>query len=131
MKLLKLLECIPCNTLCHIFTENNYGQCQPIGSGKQDILLNTEFCDTVWHLCDKVTTVKTNSDASITIFVRNKHSDKPLQKEYSEEQIKRWDNLDPSTRPWLHKIETNEYAERYAKGERIIFDNFDCNDLHY
>lgn len=28
---------------------------------------------------------------------------------YSPEYVKRWKNNDPSTRPWLHSIETEEY----------------------
>ena len=109
-----------------IYLTNIYDQNIPITRGTRSKMIamdaeeNEE--DFFRHLMCEVEYFHITDKRVMGVFIRDEHFEENVSYNYSDEYIKRWDAHDPTTRPWLHGIETEEYTDKYlwkfiGKGE--------------
>ena len=102
-----------------IYLTNAYDQNIPIARGTRSEMISMDvdgneegffdhlMCDVEYfHITDK---------GVMVVFIRDEHFEEQASYNYSDEYVKRWNNLDPKTRPWLHGIETEEYTDKYLR----------------
>ena len=100
-----------------IYLTNAYDQNIPIARGTRsemiamDVDENEEnFFD---HLMCDVEYFNVTNKGVIVIFIRDEHFEERASYNYTDEYVKRWDNFNPKTRPWLHGSETEVYTDKY------------------
>lgn len=97
-----------------VYVTNAYDQNVLIGRGTRAEMLVQESegeLDRVFgHLMDKVEYFSIKNSRLI-IFLRDEHYNEQLEVQYSEEYVKHWNTLDPSTRPFLYGIETEQFRD--------------------
>ncbi len=100
-----------------IYTQNNYSQNIPVARGTRADMLAIDVEDGeenfFSHLMNKVEYYSVNEKGVMVVFLRDEDFEERAERHYSEDYVKKWDNLKPETRPWLHTIETEEYMDKY------------------
>jgi hypothetical protein len=100
-----------------IYLTNAYDQNIPIARGTRTEMIamdaeeNEE--DFFRHLMCEVEYFHITDKRIMVVFIRDEHFEDRASYNYSDEYVKRWDNFNPKTRPWLHGIETEEYTDKY------------------
>ena len=98
------------NQIFHVYVTNIYDQNIVIGHGTRQTLLNEEETEEgIDHLLDKVDTLRVAKDGSIVLRLIDENFYKPAEELYLEDFVSSWDNLDPSTRPWKHSCELEDF----------------------
>lgn len=106
MKLYNFLINANCNQVFHIYVTNAYDQNIPVAHGTRKEIFNEDiYAEGIDHLMDKVDSWYVCKSCDIVILLRDKNSKKRCEKLYNKEYVKKWDNLRPETRPWLHSCE--------------------------
>ena len=100
-----------------VYVTNTYGQNIPISRGTMNEMLAyivNESDDTLfYHLMDKVEYYHITDKGVMVVFIRDEHFEEMAQKQYFEEDVKKWNSLDPKTRPYLYGNETEEYTDEW------------------
>ena len=116
MTLYKLLKAAQYMQVFSIYLTNVYDQNIPIARGtfdemmKQDtakeyILFDYFMCAVdYFHITDKKVMV---------VFIKDEYFETKAEHQYSEQYVEKWDITDAKTRPYLFRIETEEYTEDY------------------
>lgn len=116
MTLYKLLKAAQYMQVFSIYVTNVYDQNIPIARGtfdemmKQDtakeyILFDYLMCAVdYFHITDKKVMV---------VFIKDECFETKAEHQYSEQYVEKWDITDAKTRPYLFRIETEEYTEDY------------------
>jgi hypothetical protein len=65
------------------------------------------------HLMCDVEYFNVTNKGVMVVFIQDEHFEEQASNRYSDEYVKKWDNLNPKTRPWLHAIETEQYTDKY------------------
>lgn len=92
-----------------IYMTNEYDQNILLAKGtKQEMLEDEEMnFDLLDHINDVVEYWTIREDGAM--FVRIRMEDK-AEDLYFEDDVKKWDILDPRTRPWLHSAELDDFT---------------------
>ena len=100
-----------------IYLTNIYDQNIPIARGTRSEMISMDadeneenFFD---HLMCDVEYFSVTNKGVIVVYIRDEHFEEQASNRYFDEYVKRWDNLNPKTRPWLHAIETEQYTDKY------------------
>lgn len=100
-----------------IYLTNIYDQNIPIARGTRSEMISMDadeneenFFD---HLMCDVEYFSVTNKGVIVVYIRDEHFEEQASNRYSDEYVKRWDNLNPKTRPWLHASETEQYTDKY------------------
>ena len=100
-----------------IYLTNAYDQNIPIARGTRSkmLWLDTEENEEDFfnHLMCQVEYFHITEKRVMVVFIRDEHFEEQASYNYSDEYVKRWDESNPKTRPWLHGIETEEYTDKY------------------
>ena len=100
-----------------IYLTNAYDQNIPIARGTRSEMISMDADeneeDFFKHLMCDVEYFHITDKGVMVVFIRDEHFEEPASFNYSDEYVKRWDNFNPKTRPWLHGIETEEYTNKY------------------
>ena len=100
-----------------VYVTNTYGQNIPISRGTLNEMLayivNESDGTLFYHLMDKVEYYHITDKGVMVVFIRDEHFEEMAQKQYFEEDVKKWNSLDPQTRPYLYGIETEEYTDEW------------------
>jgi hypothetical protein len=96
-----------------IYLTNIYDQNIPIVRGTKSEMISMDADNFFDHLMCDVEYFNVTNKGVMVVFIRDEHFDEQASYNYTDEYVKRWDNLDPKTRPWLHNIETEEYTDMY------------------
>jgi hypothetical protein len=100
-----------------IYLTNIYDQNIPIARGTRSEMISMDadeneenFFD---HLMCDVEYFSVTNKGVIVVYIRDEHFEEQASNRYFDEYVKRWDNLNPKTRPWLHASETEQYTDKY------------------
>jgi hypothetical protein len=100
-----------------IYLTNIYDQNIPIARGTRSKMISMDadeneenFFD---HLMCDVEYFSVTNKGVIVVYIRDEHFEEQASNRYFDEYVKRWDNLNPKTRPWLHGSETEQYTDKY------------------
>ena len=96
-----------------IYLTNIYDQNIPIVRGTKSEMISMDADNFFDHLMCDVEYFNVTNKGVIVVFIRDEHFEERASIRYSDEYVKRWDNLNPKTRPWLHGFETEEYTDKY------------------
>lgn len=102
-----ILDCAQYYQQFEVYVTNAYDQNLLIGNGDREDMLSN---DTIFHhLMDKVEyfTVR-GYDSTIVLFIRDKHFEELLQKQYDESYTKTWRAHDPKSRPFKYSSEIHK-----------------------
>lgn len=101
-----------------IYETNDYDQNVLLSRGTIEDIRNDEFG--LEYLTCVVETWRIREDGTLFILIEGNHPERPRQKEYSEEYVAEWDNLDPDTRPWLYSAELDYFGhDIYGSSEYL------------
>lgn len=110
MTLYDILRATQYNQKFFVYVTNIYDQNIPIGIGVRAELLNEDENDTFDYLSCKVDQLNIARDGkSLVVRVIDGNFEKKAEELYSEEYVKKWDNLRPETRPWKHSAEMEDF----------------------
>lgn len=116
MKLWDILEASQYMQVFSVYVTNVYGQNIPIARGT---LLEMWRFDPEWesnlfyHMMDDVHYFHITGNGIMVLYIRDKHYEEPIEKQYSEDYVKRWDKNDPMKRPYLFYSETEENTDKW------------------
>lgn len=99
-----------------IYLNNDYNQNIPIARGtRSEMIKNDEDNEEDFfnHLMCEVDYYHITEDGVMVVFIKDENYERNASYNYSEDYVKRWNNRDPNTRPWLWGIETEEYTKEY------------------
>lgn len=97
-----------------IYVMNAYDQNVLIGRGTRAEMLaeeREEGDNTLFNNLQNEVEYFHTKGSKLIVFVRDANYDKPLEEQYLERQVARWDYKDPKKRPFLYGIETEEYQD--------------------
>lgn len=116
MTLWDLLEAAQYEQVFSIYTHNAYDQNFPIARGTRSEMMAIDAegeGELFEHLMHKIENYMFNKNGLMVIFLRDEKYNSRADEYYSAEIAKRWNNLDPDTRPWLYRTETEAYTDKY------------------
>jgi hypothetical protein len=96
-----------------IYLTNIYDQNIPIVRGTKSEMISMDADNFFNHLMCDVEYFNVTNKGVMVVFIRDEHFEERASNRYSDEYVKRWDNLNPKTRPWLHGSETEQYTDKY------------------
>ena len=96
-----------------IYLTNIYDQNIPIVRGTKSEMISMDADNFFDHLMCDVEYFNVTNKGVMVVFISDEHFEERASIRYSDEYVKRWDNLNPKTRPWLHGFETEEYTDMY------------------
>lgn len=102
--------------LFYVYLTNDYDQNIPLLRGTRDSWMksgNGSAEDVWWHLNDEVDQIIVTSEA-LLVKVKDRNSHRRCEEMYSERYVAKWDQRDPSTRPWLFSAELEDYGHDYG-----------------
>lgn len=110
MTLCELLQTTKYTQEFHIYVTNDYDQNEPIGHGRRAHLLNADECGELFpHLLDKVDLISVAKNGALVVRVIDENYNEPLENQYGEDYVKRWDRYDPTTRPYKFSCELEDF----------------------
>ena len=116
MKLWDILEASQYMQIFSIYVTNIYGQNIPIARGTLSEMwrFDPEWeGDLFYHMMDDVHYFHVTKNGVMVLYIRDKHYEEPLAKQYFEDYVKQWDKNDPMKRPYLFNSETEEYTDKW------------------
>lgn len=96
-----------------VYTENTYDECVYMGDGNRAELMDENMCNVFDVLNNKVTRILSCKDGAILVVVKHPHYKKHTCDFYSKDRTKKWDDNDPTTRPWRFSYEMIKECEAY------------------
>lgn len=107
-----------------IYETNDYDQNVLLGKGTLEELRENDEFD-LEYLTSEIEIWQIRDDGTMFIQVEGNTPSRMRQEGYPKEYVKRWDNYDPNTRPWLYSAEldcfghnicgSSDYLHEYGK----------------
>ena len=63
----------------------------------------------LYNICLMVDMITVTPDGGLQVLVRDAMYEKPLEEQYDESYVAKWDNRDKSTRPFLFGCELEDF----------------------
>lgn len=111
MTLLDVLRTVKYYQKLYIVVINQYGQNVCIAKGRlHEFLCDEETAfDLLDHYDDKVDMITPAKDGCFVVRIKDEHFHEPLEKQYNESYVNKWDINDKNSRPFLFDTEMPDW----------------------
>lgn len=118
MTLYDVLRVTKYDEVLHCYWTNSFDQNVPIGFGARAELLDEEINDDLfWYLMCEVDMLTIAKDGSFVVRVVDAHSNERYEAQFSEDQTKKWDPLNPGSRPYKFSCEMEDFRLDHPRRE--------------